>query len=70
MDQTQFSPTSPPLFISPSVEHLVNRPTALSREARDSNAQGQVALVIRTTVLPGLRQGQGHRAVQLKQLLP
>ncbi|KAA8591902.1 hypothetical protein FQN60_017276 [Etheostoma spectabile] len=33
--------TSPPRFISPSAERQVNRPTALSREARDSNARGQ-----------------------------
>ncbi|KAI4811868.1 hypothetical protein KUCAC02_014740, partial [Chaenocephalus aceratus] len=62
--------TSPPHFISPSAERQVNRPTALSREARDSNPRGQGAPVIRAAVLPGLRRGQGHRALHLKQVLP
>lgn len=48
----------------------MNRPTALSGEARDSNAQGQGALVIQAAVLPGLRRGRGRRSVHLKQVLP
>ncbi|CAB1426417.1 unnamed protein product [Pleuronectes platessa] len=41
VDPVPLGPASRPGSISPSVEQQVNRPTALSREARDSNAQGQ-----------------------------
>ncbi len=67
---SQSSLTSPPQFISPSAERQVNQPTALSQEETVSNTRGQGTPVIRAAVLPGLRRGQGHRSVHLKQVLP
>jgi len=39
-------------------------------KARDWNPRGQCALLIQAAVLPGLRWGQGHHCVHLKQVLP
>lgn len=47
----------------PSAPRQVNRPTALCREARDSNPWGQGAPVIPAAVLPGLRRGRSLGSV-------